>query len=260
MTDQELSAIVDEQDGEIERLKALTAIYRRERDEARAALAAVNADGRRPERREALDSVGSRDFKIDPIGDAPIVENREGVIEGRGYMRAEQAEAALAQVRQEECICAAVEFRDGRIVRGHRHDACFRTAEGWTPKPDAKGCTQGFITSHNRFVDRTEGAKLQNAAGIVSAHTGQPINDLLFSEDLYFASHDHAAALTPVAHREPQPLLHNTIMNLACIVPIDVDEKSYRLGHRDARHNAAEKVLAFSDVGEPQPLRDKPKG
>jgi hypothetical protein len=105
-----------------------------------------------------------------------------------------KAEEAL---RVEICICAAIQFTDGRIVRGHRHDACFRTAEGWTPRPDIKGHIQGFITSRNRLVDRQEGARLQNAAGIISAHTQKPIIDELFSEDLYFDSHDHVAWSTP---------------------------------------------------------------
>lgn len=94
---------------------------------------------------------------------------------------------------QEICICAAVKFADGRIARGHRHDACFITAAGWKPIPDRDGHVQGFMTSRNRFVDRAEGARLQNAAGIVSAQTGKPVVDELFSEDLYFDSHDHLA-------------------------------------------------------------------
>jgi hypothetical protein len=86
----------------------------------------------------------------------------------------------------EQCICAAVKFADGRIVRGHRHDACFITASGWTPTPDTHGHVQGFMTSANRFVDRSEGARLERSARRVSAWTLQPFDaDILFSEDLY---------------------------------------------------------------------------
>jgi hypothetical protein len=41
------------------------------------------------------------------------------------------------------------------------------------------------MTSTNRFVTREEGAALQNAAGIISVHTGTAVDGLLFSEDLY---------------------------------------------------------------------------
>ncbi len=39
--------------------------------------------------------------------------------------------------------------------------------------------------------------------------------------------------------------LHDAIMNLRADVPGDCDEKSYRIGHRDARHAAAELVAAL---------------
>jgi hypothetical protein len=107
---------------------------------------------------------------------------------------------SLPPTLAEFCVCAAVQFADGRIVRGHRHDSCFVTADGWTPKPPREH-VQGFITTRNRFVDRTEGAALHNAAGICSAHTGKPVNGELFSEDLYFDAHDHVAWNRP--YQEP---------------------------------------------------------
>lgn len=117
-----------------------------------------------------------------------------------------QVAAGEASAPQSEiCICAAVQFADGRIVRGHRHDSCFRTAEGWTPKPDNHGHVQGFITSRNRFVDRSEGARLQNAAGIESAHYRGPVNEELFSEDLYFDSHDRVAWNKPYTESPSVP-------------------------------------------------------
>jgi hypothetical protein len=50
----------------------------------------------------------------------------------------------------------------------------------------AKGeINQGFITSTNRFVDRFEGFRLQEAAGIESVAKDGYRGRQLFSEDLY---------------------------------------------------------------------------
>lgn len=86
----------------------------------------------------------------------------------------------------EICICAAIRTKEGKLVRGHRHDDAILTAGKMGLTPSSLMETQGFITSNNRFVDRIEGMRLQKAAGIPSAYTGQPLTgDLLFSEDLY---------------------------------------------------------------------------
>lgn len=115
-----------------------------------------------------------------------------------GHIREADGGGRVPPHPAEFCICAAVIFADGRIVRGHRHDSCFLTAGRWTPQPDLKGSVQGFITSQNRFVGREEGAQLQKAAGFgVSAHTQSEIGDELFSEDLYFDTHDHVAWNAP---------------------------------------------------------------
>jgi hypothetical protein len=106
--------------------------------------------------------------------------------------------------RPEIVICSAIRLPDGRIFRGHRHNDCIRTAfdavthnggvdsgeHHWHPSMCSD---QGFITSHNRYVDRQEGLRLQLAAGIKSVRPrpGNPhgycgfTDDLLFSEDLY---------------------------------------------------------------------------
>lgn len=81
----------------------------------------------------------------------------------------------------EICICAAIQLADGRIIRGHRHDDCIQTAIKWQAEPRA--AQQGFVTSRNRFVDRHEGMRLQNAAGIESVNGYR--GEVLFSEDLY---------------------------------------------------------------------------
>jgi hypothetical protein len=86
----------------------------------------------------------------------------------------------------EFCICAAMLMDDGVIIRGHRHDSCLVTAGRMGYKRNQlRNDQQGFVTSQNRFVDRKEGARLQNAARINSVQTKKPVVDLLFSEDLY---------------------------------------------------------------------------
>lgn len=94
----------------------------------------------------------------------------------------------------EICICAAIRLTDGRIIRGHRHDDCIKTAIAHGVVTYVTQDSQGFMTSRNRFVGRAEGAELQNAAGIKSAHHGGEITGVLFSEDLYFDTHDQVAA------------------------------------------------------------------
>ena len=90
----------------------------------------------------------------------------------------------------EVCICAATKLDDGRIIRGHRHDDCIRTAFKWKQAGQEIGRItqeqQGFMTSRNRFVDREEGARLMREARHVSAINGEVFTGhLLFSEDLY---------------------------------------------------------------------------
>ena len=93
-------------------------------------------------------------------------------------------EASAAPEEPEICICAAVRFTDGRIARGHRHHDCFHAGAGWVNQPSYGG-EQGFMTSRNRFVNRTEGLQLQQAAGIQSVESSGYRGDVLFSEDLY---------------------------------------------------------------------------
>jgi hypothetical protein len=96
----------------------------------------------------------------------------------RDEARAEAQEALL-----ETCLCAAIQFPDGYVVRGHRHHDCLRTAAG-IPGRNPRGVAQGFLTTHGRFVDRREGLRLQLAAGAPSADPGG-YRDQLYSEDLY---------------------------------------------------------------------------
>ena len=91
----------------------------------------------------------------------------------------------LAAYGPEICVCAAIRLDDGRIIRGHRHDDCIQTAIKWqnAGQPiEPATATQGFYTTRERFVDRTEGMTLQINAGRFKERVGVQI---LFSEDLY---------------------------------------------------------------------------
>lgn len=93
---------------------------------------------------------------------------------------------ALQGWYREICICAAVRAPDGLIFRGHRHFDAIRVAIENSATKRVTQDMQGFITSHNRFVSRAEGAELQRLAGVKSAATGLEVEeDTLTSEDLY---------------------------------------------------------------------------
>lgn len=100
----------------------------------------------------------------------------------------------------EKILCAAVWFQDietkkdipdkarlpvncdrGLVFCGYRHYHCLYTMVAVTglATHQAGEHIQGFLTSHNRFVDRKEGGQIHRANG----HQTQL--DDLFSEDLY---------------------------------------------------------------------------
>jgi hypothetical protein len=87
----------------------------------------------------------------------------------------------------EICICAALRFKDGSIIRGHRHGDAMRVAWDQGKRPSTHGHPdQGFLTTRNRFVDRHEGQRLQLEGGIPSAAgDGGYRGSELYSEDLY---------------------------------------------------------------------------
>lgn len=85
----------------------------------------------------------------------------------------------------EICICAAWKGENGKVYRGHRHVHCIDAMDDAGTKPAKGGLNQGFITSLNRFVDRFDGYRLQEDAGIKSVASGGYRNRRLFSEDLY---------------------------------------------------------------------------
>jgi len=115
---------------------------------------------------------------------------RNDLIEQMSALLASSQDSFRRKVEEEEvCICAAVQLPNtGYVVRGHRHNDCYRTLQGmerW--KNGSIGDVEdGFMTTRNRFVDRKEGLKLQKAAGIKSVdREGDYRGDELYSEDLY---------------------------------------------------------------------------
>jgi hypothetical protein len=84
----------------------------------------------------------------------------------------------------EQVICSAVLCDDGHIVRGHRHNDCFRTIVEMGKLRMREKFAQGFMTSENRYVDRGEALEIQIAAGIKSIRPNGYQTEL-YSEDLY---------------------------------------------------------------------------
>jgi hypothetical protein len=85
----------------------------------------------------------------------------------------------------EVCICAAWKTEEQIVFRGHRHSDARNAAIAAFCRPLRGPEAQGFITSHNRFVDRKEGLQLQLAADIGSYNPSGYRGDQLYSEDLY---------------------------------------------------------------------------
>src|SRR3990167_6481568 len=86
---------------------------------------------------------------------------------------------------KEICICAAVKSTTGKIYRGHRHGDCINAIRERHYVPSNKPEDQGFMTSLNRYVTRTEGRRLQEAAKIKSLNPDGYSGNTLMSEDLY---------------------------------------------------------------------------
>ena len=99
-----------------------------------------------------------------------------------------ELQSLIHRENQEVCVCAAVKATDGSIYRGHRHAHCIQAIRDEGKEVATSRDSQGFITTRNRYVDREEGRKLQDAAGIESA-SGY-MGNTLYSEDLYNAERD----------------------------------------------------------------------
>ena len=100
-------------------------------------------------------------------------------------------------INDERILCAALMFR-GRIVAGYRHHSCYETIANilgidmeknmaeFDKLPDIPGRDdQGFLTSKDRFVSRSDGFEiaLRNNQLLLPYVEGQM--RILTSEDLY---------------------------------------------------------------------------
>lgn len=99
-------------------------------------------------------------------------------------------------MKKEYILCAAIWFDDGKkyahqpknintglVLCGWRHGCIFPQIGGLVGERQQLGIyekDQGFLTSHNRFVDRKEAAKIA-----VDNNQCDSDNTFLFSEDLY---------------------------------------------------------------------------
>lgn len=99
-----------------------------------------------------------------------------------------------AEARKEYILCAAIYVNDrlyhehqplniqeGYVILGRRHHNCFQVlsmvGRPWKLFPNV----QGFLTSKDRFLNRTEAAELARTTDQIE----DPTTDTLFSEDLY---------------------------------------------------------------------------
>lgn len=106
-----------------------------------------------------------------------------GMVDPPGVERSHQTERLWPD--DEVVICAAVLSDDGQVLRCHRHHDGLRALADRELAPAEHERAQGFVTSRNRYVDRTEAMQLQLDAGIESAAPGGYRGETLFSEDLY---------------------------------------------------------------------------
>lgn len=98
-------------------------------------------------------------------------------------------------------LCAAVHVKDGKnyehqpknvgsgfIVCGRRHHNCLNTLRilgNDYHKQQSEKAEQGFITSDDRFVDRTEGYFIAKEAGQLLHDLHDLSNPRLISEDMW---------------------------------------------------------------------------
>jgi hypothetical protein len=95
----------------------------------------------------------------------------------------------------ERIVCSAIRWKakphhEYTNVCGFRHNDCYNVMQGLMPHikfDDLPGReSQGFLTSHNRFVDRSEGYKIaRDAKQLLLGDYQQTEPFMLTSEDLY---------------------------------------------------------------------------
>ena len=97
-------------------------------------------------------------------------------------------------MKKEYILCAAIHYKkndnypnqprnieNGYVVCGYRHNRCIAMIARLEEDCDSSLMRQGFLTSHNRFVDRQESYKIACESGQVRKSEVS----YLTSEDLY---------------------------------------------------------------------------
>ena len=102
-------------------------------------------------------------------------------------------------MKKEYILCAAIHYKkndnypnqprnieNGYVVCGYRHDRCIAIITRLEEDYNSHLMKQGFLTSHNRFVDRQEGYKIacENEQIEEEKHSWLALG-VLVSEDLY---------------------------------------------------------------------------
>lgn len=102
--------------------------------------------------------------------------------------------------REEFILCASLYYNiegkwphqpknieNGFVVSGRRHHNCFQTLNIINPKFDRSLVVQGFLTSTDRFINRTEAFELAKKNGQIKEvkEFEDVVGNQLFSEDLY---------------------------------------------------------------------------
>jgi hypothetical protein len=94
--------------------------------------------------------------------------------------------------KPEYILCAALHYK-GMIIAGHRHSDCYKVIENLykiftadaiplTGLPDRE--SQGFLTSHNRYVNRVEAWKIAKVNDQI-VYDKDSSDEYLISENLY---------------------------------------------------------------------------
>ena len=102
--------------------------------------------------------------------------------------------------KTEYIICSAIHYENGvkstvlnvesgTIICGRRHGDCYAILSGILGNIDPDDLPsrdkQGFLTSHNRFVDRKEAYLIAKECGQLLHNLHDQSNPILVSEDLY---------------------------------------------------------------------------
>lgn len=95
-------------------------------------------------------------------------------------------------------LCAAIHYKDGKkyeqqprdiflgfVICGRRHHNCVATGTILGAKLCEQPYTQGFLTSDDRFVDRTEAYAIARDRGQLLSKYRELFTTALLSEDIY---------------------------------------------------------------------------